>query len=136
MHEQEIRKIALFFFFATLDAKRALDFAVSAFSILHKGSLKPGFSKILRGRPNYNSEAGWILPTGVDLAAWTTFQKGASDEELLATIWSQILNISDHEIAKGLQVSVGTVRFRVAKGLRSLGAANSSASSPQGVIKL
>lgn len=64
---------------------------------------------------------GWLVPEALDIGPWKQFQKEADGDELLAVIWSRVLNIPDQDIAAGIGVSVGTVRHRVGRGLRLLG---------------
>lgn len=140
MFDNEIKAISLFFFFALLDDEKAL-LASAKCSDLFFQTLKVAPKSIpnvvlvkstnqiwqklsqqsLRGRPHFATDAGWTLPTGVDLAPWKEFQKSAPEEELLAILWSQILKISDSDIAAALSINEGTVRYRVRRGLKLLG---------------
>ncbi len=61
------------------------------------------------------------IPSELDLSAWATFLNSAHAEEAEAVLLSQILGFSEAEIAQGLDVSEGTVRYRVGRGLRHLG---------------
>lgn len=140
MGEAEIRATALFFFFAFLDDRRALEASTQALSIcFEKKKKNPQFNnavltvlstyrvwskhhlKLHRGKPTMNPEIGWMIPTDLDLGPWREFQKLATQDELLAVIWSKILGISDHDIAQGLGISEGTVRYRLGRALRKLG---------------
>ncbi len=64
---------------------------------------------------------GFIEPKNFNRIAWMNFLNHADHLEVEAVVLSQILNFTDEEIAKGLGVSVGTVRYRVGRGLRQLG---------------
>ena len=56
------------------------------------------------------------------------FLKEAEDEVVLVVILSKILLFQDKDIAKGMGISIGTVRYRLGYGLRCLGSM-----SPPGV---
>lgn len=140
MGESEVKSIALFFFFAFLDDRRALEASTQAISIwTEKKKKNPQFNnnvliimstffvwtkhhlKLNRGNPNISTDAGWMIPTDLDLGPWREFQKLATQDELLAVIWSKVLEISEKDIAQGLGVSEGTVRYRLGRALRKLG---------------
>lgn len=140
MGESEVKSIALFFFFAFLDDRRALEASTHAISICTaKKKKKPQFNspvlivmatfsvwtkhhlKLNRGNPNISTEAGWMVPADLDLGPWREFQKLATQDELLAVIWSKVLEISEKDIAQGLGISEGTVRYRLGRALRKLG---------------
>ncbi len=89
---------------------------MSTFSVWTKNHLK-----LNRGNPNISTDAGWMIPTDLDLGPWREFQKLATQDELLAVIWSKVLEIQDHDIAQGLGISEGTVRYRLGRALRKLG---------------
>lgn len=74
-----------------------------------------------KNRPVVMPESAWILPDHVDIAPWAKFQKDAADEQVIAVVLSRILGFSDQDIAEGLNVSLGTVRYRIGKGIRQLG---------------
>ena len=67
----------------------------------------------------------------VDLAPWCDFLKEAEDEVILVMIFSKILLLPDQDIARGMGISIGTVRYRLGSGLRLLGRM-----SPYGVTRL
>ncbi|MEZ4870795.1 MAG: hypothetical protein R2827_00845 [Bdellovibrionales bacterium] len=67
-------------------------------------------------------EAGWQINPQVDQGLWRHFVRDADEDEYIAVIWSAILKYDDADIAKGLGVTVGTVRHRTGRGLRKLGA--------------
>ena len=55
------------------------------------------------------------------LAGWRDFKKQSTDEEFLTVLWSTVLKVPEEKIARGLNISVGTVRYRLGKGLKKLG---------------
>ncbi|HEY8272880.1 MAG TPA: sigma-70 region 4 domain-containing protein [Pseudobdellovibrionaceae bacterium] len=140
MGEPEVKSIALFFFFAFLDDRRALEASTQALSIYSdKKSKNSQFNnevlivmstfsvwtrhhlKLNRGNPNVSTDAGWMIPADLDIGPWREFQKLATQDELLAVIWSKVLEISEKSIAQGLGISEGTVRYRLGRALRKLG---------------
>jgi hypothetical protein len=154
------KSIALFFFFALLDENRAIEATAEAIQnaknrISKNVQLKPEVALVAathhiwekhrgrfnRGRPNYSSESGWLLPDGIDMGPWKEFQKSAQEDEFLALIWSHILKISDQDISLGLGISIGTLRYRTGRALRRLGAltnpVSTKGSGPQilGIIR-
>ncbi len=140
MDEIDIRALALFFFFALLDDRKAIECSVQAMTICHERKRKnPDLRnsvaviyatakiwdrinlRFQRGLPNSSMESGWLVPKGVDLGSWREFQKNATNDELLAVIWSKILNYSEQDISEALGLTTGTVRYRLARAYRKLG---------------
>lgn len=141
MTSEHIRTIALFFFFCFLDERRAIEATTQAVqkfdeklksnsgvdtetlvvSVTHKIWSKY-HGKVSRGRPSFSTDSGWLVPEALDLGAWKEFQKTAQEDEFLSVIWLYILKIPESKISDALGVSQGTLRFRVGKGLRKLGA--------------
>ncbi len=146
MNELMIRKIALFFFYSFLDERQSIaatkkvisniiknssfkelpadHFDDNPFIVIHqveKIRKKLKSSKSL-SYTNFDMEAGWLVPENVNLGLWRQFLKDATENEIIAVILSQILSFSDREIAKGLGLTIGTVRMRTGYGLRKLGA--------------
>lgn len=141
MNEKDIRSLALFFFFALLDNKKALELTSLSYNycLLKKEKnpdiknqvlivsatdkfLKESQKSLNRGFPFLSSDGGWVLPDKVEIGPWREFHKNATQDELLIVIWSKILKIPFSDISEALGVSEGTLRYRVAKGLRKLGA--------------
>lgn len=95
------------------------------FDIVQKSFSRPKWYSRLWHRltPRHHSpvELLWQVPEKIDVGMWREYQKVATRDEMLALIWSKLLHISDAEIAEGLQISLGTARFRVGKSLRALG---------------
>lgn len=140
MSDSDVRSISLFFYFVFLDDRKAQEAAGIATDLFLKRQKKSDASptgslvvsctnqvwhklkgKVVRGRPSLSGDGSWHPPQGLSLAPWREFQKSAAEEELVALTWSRILRIPDSEIAKGLNTSVGTIRYRVGKGLHQLG---------------
>ena len=66
-------------------------------------------------------EKGFVFPPGFDLSLWISFQSAGDPKEVEAVLLSKVLGFSDEEIARGLNVTPGTVRYRIGRGLRHLG---------------
>jgi hypothetical protein len=89
----------------------------------HKPKQKP-FFLYLPSKVNVeliSQENKFSLPKDLNISAWNQFMKESKEDELLLVTWSKILNISDGDIARGLNLSEGTVRYRVGNGLKKLG---------------
>ncbi len=140
MDEIDIRALALFFFFALLDDRKAIECSVQSMMICQdrkkrnpniKNSVAVIYAtskiwdqihlKFQRGLPKCSMESGWIVPADLDLGSWREFQKNATNDELQSVIWSKILNYSDQDISESLGLTVGTVRYRLARAYRKLG---------------
>lgn len=148
--EQQIRSVALFFFFAFLDEKTALSAAAAAVAKL-KARLRRAVGasdasgasdanvamveicaalfenekkRITRGKLALTFESGWSLPDHFELAPWARFHKDASDEELLALLFARVIGASESEIARALGISEGTARYRIGRAVGHLGVAN------------
>tara|TARA_B100001248_G_scaffold262716_1_gene261414 strand:+ start:9887 stop:10339 length:453 start_codon:yes stop_codon:yes gene_type:complete len=63
----------------------------------------------------------FVVPESIDLSLWQQLLRESKEEEALFLIWSHVMNISDHNIAKGMGLSDGTVRFRIGNALKKLG---------------
>lgn len=140
MTEVDVKSIALFFYFAFLDDKKAIEASTQALafsrdkrkknpelksSIILVSATKTVWDRykahVNRGRPNTSVESGWLIPDSVDLGPWREFQKTASEDELLTVIWSKILKVDDLDISEGLGITQGTIRYRLGRALRKLG---------------
>lgn len=65
----------------------------------------------------------WSRTNDLDLSAWREFKKQASPEELLTTLWRDVLGLPEDEIARGLNTTIGTLRHRLSDAHRHLGQA-------------
>jgi hypothetical protein len=61
------------------------------------------------------------IPKGFNPEVWFNFATSSEPSEVEAILLSKMLEFTDEEIAEGLAVTVGTVRYRVGRGLRHLG---------------
>lgn len=140
MPETDAKSVALFFYFAFLDDKKAIEASIRALAFCRdKKKKNPQLknsvalviatkhvwdnykARVIRGRPNTSVESGWLVPEAADLGPWREFQKTSSEDELLTVIWSKILKIDDDDLSQGLGITQGTIRYRLGRALRKLG---------------
>jgi hypothetical protein len=140
MDELAIRDIALFFFFCLLDEEKAYGFSAQAADEYHE--LKRRFptektqvlvvksthrvwkkqeKKFEKGRPQITQQMGWTWPSDLNFGPWMEFQKNSVTDEFIISVWSFFLKYSDQEIASGLEMTNGTVRYRLGHALKKLG---------------
>jgi len=142
--DEQIHDVALFYFYSLLDRGKARYATIETIRRIRQMKKKKNIpegemaslvvSETLKGWEKTQSlhpsrlPAGvaaehWEVPRRLDLGAWRQFHKSSDRDEFLALIWSQILGFTDDEISQGLNVSTGTVRHRISRGLRGLSAA-------------
>jgi hypothetical protein len=61
------------------------------------------------------------FPEKSNWGPWFEFRKHADREELSAVLWTKILGVSEEALAQAQSLTLGTVRFRVGRGLKHLG---------------
>ncbi len=152
MTEQQIRKVALFFFYAIGDNPLSTEFTENCLLQLqklqkkdpdfefdyhlvkecfaiwkkYKANKETYFKKAVskyQTHPEKVEEAGVVKVEQLDLAAWHEFTNKSQDDEHLLVIWSKILLISDMQVARALGITEGTLRYRLGKALSVLGKA-------------
>ena len=139
MSELLTHKFAMFFFWAFLDDKKAIENASSAFEIYKKRIQNNNYQNVecisaihkiwiknssgyVRSKSRINASAGWKFKKQIDFSPWSIFLKTASPDEIEVVILAQILKFNTEDIAKALQLSEGSIRYRIGKSLRKLGA--------------
>ena len=138
MQPSVIDTVAKYFYFLSLDEQISFSASLKALAELRSNDWleerdrsrwvqvlakwKPKL-KQLRGRQwrDFAQAPGFSLSENVDINAWSGFLSSGEASEIEAVLLSQILGFSDEDIASGLQVTIGTVRYRVGRGLRHLG---------------
>jgi hypothetical protein len=153
MSESDIKAIALFFFFTTLDENVAVLCSSDAYEHARKKiekdknlnpavvvtisciySWKKNRKKIFRGRPQYTPDSGWLIPNNLNMGSWTEFQKFAPEDELIAIVLSKILCIDDEAVSIALGITQGTIRFRVGRALKRLSQYLNQNSNPLSLV--
>jgi hypothetical protein len=144
----QARDIALFFLLSLMDEKQALQAAHKSIAQLKAMNSIDGHDdradvarvlrkmfdihrkQLSRNRPTEMSEKVLAFPAGTDFATWQKFYRTSSDAEVTAVILTRILGYPEVAVAEGFNVSAGTMKYRVAKGVRQLGAVLSKTGSP------
>ena len=153
MFEAEIRALSLFFFLTLLDEERALEAATQATDLFFRKmksnpQMKKGVAVVLvskkiwdqmhcnslRGHPTVSDSSSWRVPQGLDLSPWKEFQKSAPEDEFLALVWASLIKIDENEIAQAMNISEGTLRYRLGRALRLLGPMTGSTLKPVGPV--
>jgi hypothetical protein len=130
--------VAKYFFLSCLDVQKAFSASLKVLADLHANNWMDEKHRsewvraLHRGRhrlkvlsnPRWSEVQGidgFLIPSSLDLGIWSSFLTTAHPEECEAVLLSRILKFSDVEIASGIGVSEGTIRYRVGRGLRHLG---------------
>lgn len=140
MTEEHLRKILTFFFFATLDNKKAKLLSKKCWNwCLTKKNSQPKLSseEILvlslahfwdqlkkenrHGVTQITEDSGWILKPDFRLEIWVGYYKNASEEEIFALLLYKVLQFSPETISKCLGISKGTINYRTSKGVKKIG---------------
>ncbi len=139
MTDRDVHLISAFFFYVFLDEDMAVRASHRAFPVINKKikknklekdsvfvtttfSLWNSYRKHLDQKIKIREEkmTSFSLST-VYLEKWISFREKAAEDEFLAVIWNKVLGISEKDISLGLGVGLGTVRYRVGRGLSLLG---------------
>ncbi len=62
-----------------------------------------------------------LKPPVLDWASWYEFVRKANKNEISAVLWVKVLGFPEELVAKSLNVSEGTIRYRLNRGLLKLG---------------
>lgn len=150
MKQELAREIGLFFLLGLIDERVALSAAGRAIAQLKasendskdettpavavveacRASWKTHRKHVPRNQPAYEPENSWKIPDTLNIEVWLRYQKDAPDEDIMALLFSRILRFSDEDIAEGFQTSVGTIRYRLGKGVRQLGLVARASGAP------
>ena len=126
--------IALFFYFACMDEKLIRSFTKKTLALLKKEKVREAqVSRIVFYCHKILSKKKWdkkyVLMSNnsyvrgdksVQLTCWFDFLKESDPDIVTAIIFKKILNVSNIDIMKGLNISEGTLRYRLGKGLEKL----------------
>jgi hypothetical protein len=140
MKRDQVREIGLFFLMGFMDEKVALAAAsrcvakvkasqdsastqLEAVEMIKicRDAWKTFRKQIPRNQPLTTPADSWVVPEDLDISIWARYQKDAADEDVMALLFSLVLGVSDQDLAEGFQTSVGTIRYRLGKGVRQLG---------------
>lgn len=140
-NEQLIKEISLFFFFSLLDEEKAFEAAQKTWTVFQDYKKKYSKEKdavlivqatkevwdhlnpkLQKGRPYLTKSSGWTWPNQLNMGPWMEFQKHSTTDELLSTIWCYIMGYSESDVATGLGLSEGTLRFRLGHSVKKVGA--------------
>lgn len=148
MTDEIISKCTLFFFLLTLDDKIATETTIKSIqelkrvqlqrvgaSAFENSDLEPLIKICMKEwfhiRQRYKKEQIQIIntkalnwPEHIDLNPWKEFQKQAPENDLIAVTWVHVLGVSELTLARCLNLSEGTIRYRVGNGLSLLGQLN------------
>jgi hypothetical protein len=136
-----LQKMAKFFFLMTLDEEKASVFSRRAANeFLHKINDRSqllnevsmvqicyfALKKIWpeQGREQsfqVSFEKGWFFKKPTDLSPWASFRRKADRDEFAAVLFLKVLKIPVDIVAQALNVTEGTLRLRLSRGLRALG---------------
>lgn len=138
MEASVIETVAKYFYFSCLDEQISFTASLKALTDLkNRGALdkdarsvwievlnkwKPRLRSLRGGHWKHKpGESGFSFPADLHIDAWVNFLTSGESSEVEAVLLSKILGFRDDEIAEGLGVTPGTVRYRVGRGLRHLG---------------
>ena len=148
-----MEKLTLFFYFSFLDDEKAYGAALRGYrkiqkyfennkefteSDVNRFVIQTG--EALMAKTSANSliakpslvHGRILFPSGSDWGAWFSFRRNAEPEEFYAVLWARILNFPLEDVAHSLNISVGTLKYRIGHGLRNLGQLLSQGSSVVG----
>lgn len=134
-----IEKLALFFYFSFMDESRARESTSQCLRRIRnrigenksanwEALLVEESFKAIRTKKEFGtlSRVGFVqghvkFPAGSNWGPWFEYRKSADAESFCTLIWVKVLSASVEAVAEGLNVSVGTIRHRLAKSLLELG---------------
>ena len=140
MRQEQARDIGLFFLLGLMDERIALTAAGRAIAKIKAAEKSPTdlvppaelirvcreYWKVHRRLMPRNQSVespldAWVVPPDIEISIWARYQKDAPDEDIMTILFSLILGFGDEDMAEGFQTSVGTIRYRLGKGVRQLG---------------
>lgn len=147
MRKEQSRAIGLFFFLGFMDERLALSAASRVIAKLKAEYSDPQNEDLdnipapaviaacreswksfrrhstirQRGGSSLGEELTWCRSPKIDLEIWAKYQQDAPDDDLMTLLFSTVLGVTDAEMAEGFETSVGTIRYRLGKGVLQLG---------------
>jgi hypothetical protein len=132
----EVSSVALFYYFVFFDEKVSLFATLKTWNVLKKKSAPwgprfvaathHGYTRYQRtAHPRIPIPEGLTqqvsIPENIDMGPWREFRKRVGQDEFLAVLWTQVLQIPEVEVMAALKISQGTLKYRLSRGLRQLG---------------
>lgn len=128
-----INKVHLFYYLATMNEDNAIECAQRTLQRVNRNEVNSlrvaelvqlcenGLNRLhLKSKVEASRSKPIQVPDVINLAIWKDMIKKSNREELSALVWTRILGFSEAEVAQGMAVSVGTVRHRVNRGMKTL----------------
>jgi hypothetical protein len=141
-----LKRFATFFFLAFLDERLAAeisDRAAATYKVKNNKNLdadspamrlltielcrsywESNKRRMSRQEINPRVESIGRLPSNFSLQPWIKFHKETPDDEIITFLLSEILKFSEQEVSEALKISIGTLRHRISRTIRALGAKN------------
>lgn len=139
-----IEKLALFYYFCFLDEAKAQGYTAQTLKKINQNKIRktanegtassPAIELVRITQAMMKKNKGKFKPTSLAFSSdyiqlpqnsnwgpWFEFRKKANDEDLSAVLYAKILGLPEEDIAVGLGLPIGTVRYRISQGLRILG---------------
>ena len=141
LSESLVEKIAIFYYLTYLDESKALSATTRTLKQLSHRQIDKlktplnlqtavicSIEESEKKRRNLSkpsslsfSAGSIVAPEATDWSPWFEFRKLADEREFRTVVYSQIMKFSDQAISDGMQLSIGTVRYRLGRGLKTLG---------------
>ncbi len=86
--------------------------------------------RVQQGQPILFNEDQWRLPPKATLGPWLELRKSATPDEFLALLLVKALSLDSEVVAEQLGVTVGTLNYRLSRGMKKLGGFVMAAGSP------
>ncbi len=143
MDEKDLHAIALFFYYAFLNdwmarlaCLEAVKLAERRVKTAEPSSKETQIARVcyevfeiykkkqrhLSPKDHQQAEMIWKSPEELPLAPWRDLLKKGADEEVACLILAHIVNFSENSVAEALGLTVGSLRYRLGRALKLLGA--------------
>lgn len=138
MSEKDIKKIFLFFYYNFLNVDKAVEFSrkITFKNTLQSLSFENSSNAIelIKASMRILSKAQERMTLHTHLVKdlrihhfsdfhndiWRDFIRTTPEDEYLALIWLHVIKLDMPTVAKGLNISEGTLRYRVSRALKKL----------------
>lgn len=136
-----IQKLSLYFFLSVLDEDKAQDGILRTWKSLNAKTLNwkrppKNWERLLISKAERTRDSighgltirrsgvlQKVFPQekSIDWSDWFEFLKSGNANEVSAVVWVRILGLQEQTVAEALGVTLGTLRYRLNRGLLSLG---------------